>query len=75
MCHTQATNSNDISRLAMGKHKTLYTTWPSNRVWVSGKKGIGKFEPLTTFGLRLLKHIQAPKELPNEAGSVVEVSH
>ena len=60
----------------MGKNRKFLTRYNHQiGYWVSGKKGIGKFERLTTFGLRLLKHVQAPKELPNEARFVVEVSH
>ena len=58
--------------VSMGKNRKILTQYDHQiGYWVSGKKGIGKFEPLTTFGLRLLKHVQAP----NEAGFVVEVSH
>ena len=60
----------------MGKRKKSITQHDRQiGFWVSGKKGFGKFEPLTTFDLRLLKHVQAPKELPNYVGFVVEVSH
>ena len=38
-------------------------------------RGIGRFEPLTTFGWKLLKHVLAPDVLPHYAGFVVEVSH
>lgn len=30
--------------------------------------------PLTNFGLRLLKHVRAPAELPHYSGFLVEVS-
>ena len=43
--------------------------------WSSGSVGIGRFEPLTMFGLKLLKHVLAPDLLPHDAGFVVEVSH
>ena len=43
--------------------------------WLSGSARIGRFEPLTTFGLKLLKHVLAPNVLPHDAGFVVEVSH
>ena len=43
--------------------------------WSSGSVGIGRFEPLTTFGLKLLKHVLAPDLLPHDAGFVLEVSH
>ena len=43
--------------------------------WLSGSAGVGSFEPLTTFGLKLLKHVLAPDGLPHDAGFVVEVSH
>ncbi len=60
----------------MGKRKKDITEHDHQiGYWVSGKKGVGKFEALTTFGLRLLKHVQAPRELPNDGGFLVEVSH
>ena len=43
--------------------------------WLSGSAGIGRFEPLITFGLKLLKHVLAPDVLPHDAGFVVKVSH
>ncbi len=58
----------------MGKKKKI--TQHDYRIgyWASGSKGVGRFQPLTTFGLRLLKHVKAPEDLPNDAGFVVEVA-
>ena len=42
--------------------------------WTGGKRGVGRFEALTNFGLKLLKHVVAPPELPNETCFVVRVT-
>ena len=44
--------------------------------WTGGKRGVGRFEALTNFGLKLLKHVHvvAPPELPNETCFVVRVT-
>lgn len=34
-----------------------------------------KFVQLTNFGLKLLKHIRAPRDLPQLSGFIAEVSH
>jgi hypothetical protein len=33
-----------------------------------------QFVPLTNFGLKLLRHVQAPESLRDESGFVVEVT-
>ena len=43
--------------------------------WLPGSAGIGRFEQLTTFGLKLLKHVLASDILLHDAEFVVEVSH
>ena len=60
----------------MGKPKK-HITQQDHQIgyWLSGSAEIGKFEPLTAFGLKLLKHVLAPDVLPHDAGFVVEVSH
>ena len=42
--------------------------------WTGGKSGVGRFEGLTNFGLKLLKHVVAPQELPMETCFVVAVT-
>ena len=44
--------------------------------WPSGKKNVGRFESLTTFGMRLLKHVKAPPDLEQQvnSGFIVEVT-
>jgi len=43
--------------------------------WKQGKSGKEKrFCILANFGLRLLKHVKAPAELPQHSGFVVEVT-
>lgn len=39
-----------------------------------GKSRDREFVRLTNFGLRLLGHVMAPKELPQHSGFIVEVS-
>ena len=60
----------------MGKTvKTLVQHDSQIGYWSSGSAGLGRFQPLTTFGLKLLKHVLAPDGLPHDAGFVVEVCH
>jgi len=60
----------------MGKGKKTLTEHNHQiGYWSSGSRGVGKFEPLTTFGLRLRKHVLAPEGLPHDAGFEVEVTH
>lgn len=42
--------------------------------WTGGKRGVGRFEALTNFGLKLLKHVVAPSQLPSETCFVVWVT-
>ena len=42
--------------------------------WTGGKRGVGRFEALTNFGLKLLKRVVTPPELPNETCFVVQVT-
>lgn len=41
--------------------------------WKSGKNK-NTFTRLSNFGLRLLRHVRAPVELPHYSGFIVEVS-
>ena len=41
--------------------------------WAKGKEK-HQFVPLTNFGLKLLKHVEAPSSLREESGFVVEVT-
>ncbi len=41
--------------------------------YAKGKRG-SEFVVLANFGLRLIKYVTAPKELPKESGFVVEVT-
>lgn len=42
--------------------------------WTGGKRDVGRFEALTNFGVKLLKHVVAPQELPSETCFVVRVT-
>ncbi len=42
--------------------------------WTGRKRRAGRFEALTNFGLKLLKHVVAPQELPSETCFLVRVT-
>lgn len=42
--------------------------------WTGGKRDVGRFEALANFGVKLLKHVVAPQELPSETCFVVRVT-